>query len=900
MQCGAVRYKLLPFFGGKDMEEMRYKNPALSPAERAKDLLGRMTLEEKAAQMDMIRGVELATKIHEAHFCAVDENSDFYWDKVERSLGTKGIGFVHDVYSVPAVLNKLQKYFVEKTRLGIPCIFTGEALHGISWPGAMVFPMPISLGAAFHPELTKEVGHAIAAETRSLGIHEILAPNLDLAREPRWGRVEETFGEDTYLSAQMAYAIVTGEQGDDISAPDAVISEPKHYCVHGIPEAGTNCSPARAGKREIETAYLPVFEAGIKKAGAYNAMASYNCIDGEAVISSEYYLRDILKERFGLKGYVRADFGAVSRLSHTHHISRNNKESIEMAVNGGLDVQGFDFPNDFWQNSLVELVQEGRIAMETIDDAVFRILKVKFELGIFEHPYTDEGRYKEVVRCRKHREISYQAAVESLVMLQNKGNLLPLSGKISSVAVIGPSSGTQRIGSYSSVPYGYTVSSLYEEICKKTGPDCIVRQADGCGVTEHDVDVIPKSWFENGILLEFYNNDHFEGEPVGSSHANMIRFNWILAKPHRDLEFRGYSVRMSAKMKVNTHDFAGTDRFTGKLVFTTGDSVRVIVDGKCVIDSFREHKQKLPSCPFEFVNGTEHDVVIEYVCDVNGNDLSFCVDHHEDNMEHAVEAAKSSDVVVLVCGDNKVTSGEGMDRWDLKLYGKQQELIRRVSELGKPTILVLENGKPVDLTYETEHLDSILVAWFGGEFGAKAIADILFGDVSPSGKLPITFPENVGSLPCYYSMLPGGSPFYLEGEKKERFEFGFGLSYTSFEYSDLLLQKGEGPCDWRISLTVKNTGQMAADEVVQLYVEDLYSSVVTPRRLLQGFRRISLEPGGSREVAFDLNFDSFRLLNKKYEWIAEKGEFKIMIGASSRDIRLEAVINIEEDVYGKE
>lgn len=761
----------------------KYRDAGLSPGERARDLLSRMTLEEKVAQMDMIRGVELATKVHEAHFCAVDETSDFHWDKVEKSIGKRGMGFVHDVYSVPAVLNKLQRYLVEETRLGIPCIFTGEALHGLSWPGATVFPMPISLGAAFHPELTKEVGRAIAAETRSLGIHEILAPNLDLAREPRWGRVEETFGEDTYLSAQMAYAMITGEQGEEISAQDAVLAEPKHYCVHGIPEAGTNCSPARVGRREIETAYLPVFEAGIRKAGAYNAMASYNCIDGEAVICSEYYLREILKKRYGLKGYVRADFGAVSRLCHAHHMSRDNKESIEMAVNGGLDVQGFDFPNEVWQSGLIELVEEGRIAQETIDDAVFRILKTKFELGIFEHPYTDETRYKEVVRCQKHKDISYQAAVESLVLLQNKENLLPLSGKISSVAVIGPSSAVQQVGSYSSVPYGYTVSSLYEEIRKKVGPDCVVRQADGCTVTEHDADAIPKKWFENDILPEYDNSDHFDKEPV-----------------------------LTAEDK-------------------------------------------------------------------------------------AVEAAKNSDVVILVCGDNKVTSGEGMDRWDLKLYGKQQELIRRVSALGKPMVLVLEIGKPVDLTDEAEHMDSILVAWFGGEFGAKAIADVLFGEVSPSGRLPVSFPKNVGCLPCYYSMLPGGSPLYLEGEKKERFAFGFGMSYTSFLYENLRVQKGEGPCDYRVLVTVTNSGQMAADEIVQLYVRDMHSSIVTPDRVLQGFQRISLKPRERREVVFELGFDSFKLLNRRYEWVVEKGEFEIMVGKSSREICLETMISIGENVY---
>lgn len=874
------------------MEKMKYRDSGLTPEERAEDLLGRMTLEEKVAQMDMIRGVELATKVHQAHFCAVDENSDFYWDKVEKSIGGRGMGFVHDVYSVPAVLNKLQRYLVEETRLGIPCIFTGEALHGLSWPGAMVFPMPINMGATFHPELTKEVGHAIAAETRSLGIHEILAPNLDLAREPRWGRVEETFGEDTYLSSRMAYAIVTGEQGEDISAPDAIMAEPKHYCVHGIPEGGLNCAPARVGIREVETAYLPVFETGIKEAGAYNAMASYNCIDGEAVIGSKHYLREVLKGRYGLRGYVRADFGAVSRLKHAHHMSRDNKESIEMAVNAGLDVQGFDFPNEEWQNSLVELVREGRIRQETIDESVRRILRAKFALGLFEHPYTDEARYRDVVRCPRHKEISYQVARESLVMLQNRGNLLPLSRESSSIAVIGPSSGTQRIGSYSSVPWGYKVASLYEEIKKKVGDRGTVRQADGCGITEHDVEVIPADWFPEGIRMEYYANASLEGEPVGTGQASMVKFNWILAKPHRALEFKGYSVRMSMRMKVNAHDFSEADSFAGRLVFTTQDSVRVWVDDKCIIESWGDDKQQFPACDFVFRDGAEHDVVVEYACDVNGHDLSLCVDCHGDDLDRAVSIAADSDVVVLVCGDNKVTSGEGMDRCTLELHGRQRELIRRVAGLGKPTVLILENGKPVDLSYETEHMDSILVAWFGGEFGARAIADVLFGEVNPSGRLPISFPKSVGHLPCYYTMLPGGSPAYLEGDRHALFEFGHGLSYTSFAYSDLRVSKGEGPYAYTAQVKVANVGDMAGDEVVQLYVEDLHSSVVTPEKTLQGFQRISLEPGEGREVEFVLDFDSFKLLDRNYEWVVEPGEFRIMVGASSRDIRQEMVIEI--------
>ena len=870
----------------------KYKDTSLSAKERAQDLLSRMTLEEKVAQMDMIRGVELATKVHEAHFCAVDEKSDFYWDKVKESFGDRGMGFVHDVYSSPAVLNKLQKYLVEETRLGIPCIFTGEALHGLSYPGACIFPMPIAMGASFDPALTKEVGHAIAAETRSLGIHEILAPNLDLAREPRWGRVEETFGEDTYLSSQMAYAIVTGEQGDDISAPDAVMAEPKHYCVHGIPEGGTNCSPARVGVREVESAYLPVFEAGIKKAGACNAMASYNCIDGEAVINSEHYLREVLKDRFGLRGYVRADFGAVNRLTHTHHIAKDNQEAMKLAVEAGLDVQGFDYSNTEWESGLIDLVKSGQMAESVIDEAVLRILNMKFELGLFEHPYTDEENYKNVVRCEKHKDISYRVAQEGLVLLQNENGVLPLAKNVNTIAVLGPSSNLQREGSYASVPYGYHMNSVYEEIRDRAGKNCKVLQADGCGITENDVTVIPQSWYPDGVELEYYANDHFAGEPVGYDKANLIKFNWILAKPHRDLEFKGYSVRMKTKMKVNTHEFTDDEQIVGRLAFTTNDTVEVLVDGETVIQSGGENKQQLPACPFTFVNGQTYEIEIRYVCDVNGNNVTLSIDHHGEDIERAVELAKQSDVVVLVCGDNKITSGEGMDRCDLKLYGKQQELIRQVCAVNKPTILVLENGKPVDLSWEKEHVDAILVAWFGGELGAKAIVDALFGDISPAGRLPISFPKSVGHLPCYYSALPGGSPFYLEGTRRELFPFGHGLSYTEFAYSDLKVENLGAPYDYRVSATVKNIGAVASDEVVQLYINDICTSVVTPELLLQGFERIHLNAGEEKEVSFTLNFDSFKLLNKKFEWVVEPGEFSIMVGAFCRDIRLEETIVI--------
>ena len=536
----------------------------------------------------------------------------------------------------------------------------------------------------------------------------------------------------------------------------------------------------------------------------------------------------------------------------------------------------------------------GEDAESVIDEAVFRILRMKFELGLFEHPYTDEEHYRDVVRCEKHRDISYRMARESIVLLQNKNQVLPLSKELSFIAVLGPGSNFQREGSYASVPWGYHMNSVYEELRDRLKGKCNVYQADGCGVTENDVTLIPPGWYPEGVKMEYYANDSFSGKPVGEETANLIKFNWILAKPCRELPFKGYSVRMKTKLVVNTHDFTDAERIEGRLAFTTNDSVEVYVDGKCVITSGGEKKQKLPACPFTFVNGESYEVEIRYVCDVNGNNLALCIDQHGDDIQAAVELAKNCDAVVLVCGDDKVTSGEGMDRCDLKLYGKQQELIRQAALLKKPTVLVLENGKPVDLSWEKDQVDGILAAWFGGEMGAKAIADVLLGEISPSGKLPVSFPKSVGHLPCYYSALPGGSPIYLEGERKALFPFGFGLSYTTFLYSGLCVEKGEGLYDHTVSFKVKNTGKMASDEIVQLYVNDVCSSVVTPELTLQGFKRVPLKPGEEKEVVFRLGFDNFKLLNKKMEWVVEPGEFRIMIGASSEEIRLTGTVTVKE------
>ncbi|MBR6570866.1 MAG: glycoside hydrolase family 3 C-terminal domain-containing protein [Clostridia bacterium] len=744
-----------------------YQDASLPIERRVADLVSRMNLHEKAAQTCMMRGVEYATRPCPRHGCSVEPDTGFDTERLLQDFGEDGMGFIHDMYSTPAAFNRIQRHFIEHSRWGIPAIFTGEALHGISGIRGTVFPCPLNFGATFNPALIHQVGEAIGAEARSLGVHEILAPNLDVAREPRWGRIEETFGEDTYLSSRMAAAIISGEQKDDLARSDAVVSEPKHYCVHGIAEGGTNCSPARAGRREVESCYLPVFEAGIREGGARNVMVSYNCVDGDPLMCSEWYLKDVLKDRMQLKGYSRSDWGGVLRIKTDHRLVSTDKAAIGLAVRNGLDVQGCDYPPAFWKQTIIELVQEGYLTMERLDDIVTRVLRIKMELGLFEHPYTDETAWEDVIRCEKHRAVSHQTAQESIVLLKNNG-ILPLKPAPSSVALIGPCSASQKLGGYSSVPQ-FPIPSIYDELRAALGDDVIIRQCSGCAITP------------------------------------------------------------------GTHEPR-------------------VVDGQPHLNSDAEAALA-------------------------------------DEVDEAVTIAAECDVIIMVGGDNTITSGEGRDRCELTLNGRQREMIERLSKLNKPLILVLENGKPLDISVESEVCDAVVMAFFGGESGARAIVEMLLGQFSPAGRLPISLPRSSTRVPCYYSMLPGGAPEFLEGPKDALFPFGFGLSYTHFEYSDLSICQ-TAPYDVTVSCVVRNAGSMDGDEVVQLYLDDVEGSVVRPLLLLKGFERIHLRRGESAKVTFHLNEESFRLMDIHYRWTVEPGTFRILIGAASTDIRLEGAVTL--------
>ena len=743
------------------IDSPKYKNSSLSPEERAEDLLGRMTLREKIAQLDMKFGSNYCTEIEENDNCSVKETTDYHWDKLKEDF-PDGLGYLHDNYSVPSVMNKLQKFFIENSRLGIPVIFTGEALHGICGTRGTVLPIPTAWAATFEPKYAYQAGRIIATEARALGIYEVLAPNLDVARDPRWGRTEETFGEDTCLSTKMAVNIVKGHQNGNISAKDSVISEPKHYCIHGIPEGGVNCGTARVGVREIESCYLPVFEAAIKEGGAYDVMASYNSIDGDLMMTSSHYLRTVLKERFGLKGICRSDWGGLRRVHYLHKMAKNEKEAIYLSKKNGLDCQGGDeYPNKLWVDSLEELVNEGRIDIENINESCRRVLKIKFELGLFENPYTDEESYKYIINKQDFLDKSLEIAQKSIILLKNNG-ILPLDkSKYKKIALIGPSSNKIRLGGYSSKTFRRKLKTILD-VLKTELPDTEIIQFDGCGISDGD---------------------------------------------------------------------------------------------------------------FEFALSDQHHL------------QGIEAEKTDENIAEAVRNAAECDLIIFCGGDDNISSGEGRDRCEITLCGKQTELIKKLSATGKPLVFVMIHGKPLAIKDESELSDAILSCWFGGECGPQAICDVLLGKVNPAGRLPFSLPRRSTMIPCYYSMLPGASNEYYEGKGDALYPFGFGLSYTKFEYSDLQIERTD-KTEVKVKVNVKNIGDVEGDDVVQIYVEDCESSVVTPTVLLKDFKRITLAPNETKEVEFTLGYEAFRLMNQAYEWVVEPGTFRIYAASSSRDLKL--------------
>ena len=752
-----------------------YKNPALPPARRVKDLLSRMTLEEKAAQMMCVWQKKSETLVNgDGNFDLKKAKAAF---KKGHGLGQVGrpsdAGKGKNAREMAELTNAIQKFFLQNSRLGIPVMFHEECLHGHAGIGSTSFPQPIGLGATFNPGLIESLYAMTAEEARVRGTHQALTPVVDVARDPRWGRVEETFGEDPYLVTQLGIASVRGFQGDaSFRDKKRIIATLKHFAAHGQPESGINCAPANVSMRLLRETFLYPFKEAIQKSGAISVMASYNEIDGVPAHANEWLLRDVLRKEWGFKGFVVSDYYAIWELgyrpdTHGHCVARDKKESCALAVRAGVNIE---FPEPDCYLHLVELVHKGVLKESQLNELVAPMLFWKFKMGLFDDPYVNPDEAARMVGSEKNRKLALQAARETITLLKNANNLAPLNpSKIKSIAVIGPNADRELLGGYSGRPKFYT--SLLEGIRSKVGDRVQVPYCEGCKIT------------------------------VGGS------WNQDLVTPSHPEEDR---------------------------------------------------KQ----------------------------------------IQEAVKVAQQADVVVLAIGGNEQTSREAWslkhmgDRTRLDLIGRQQELVTAMLATGKPVIVFLFNGSPLSIQYLNENVPVIFECWYLGQECGHAVADVLFGDFNPGGKLPITIPRSAGHLPAFYNYKPSARRGYLFDDVSPLYPFGFGLSYTTFAFKNPRLAKNKIRRNesTRLLVDVKNTGKRAGAEVVQMYVRDCVSSVTRPVKELKGFQKISLRPGEAQTVALDITPESLAFYDIHMKYVVEPGEFEIMAGNSSRDADLQKVI----------
>lgn len=744
-----------------------YENPKAPLEDRVQDLLSQMTLEEKTCQMATLYGSGRVLK----DALPQDNWKTEVWKDGIGNIDEEhnGLGAFKSEYSFPYAKHvdakhTIQRWFVEKTRLGIPVDFTNEGIRGLCHDRATYFPAQCGQGATWNKKLIARIGEVEAKEAVALGYTNIYSPILDIAQDPRWGRCVETYGEDPYLVGELGKQMITSLQKYNL------VATPKHFAVYSIPVGGrdgkTRTDP-HVAPREMRTLYIEPFRMAFQEAGALGVMSSYNDYDGEPITGSYHFLTEILRQEWGFKGYVVSDSEAVEFISNKHKVANTYEDGIAQAVNAGLNIRThFTPPADFIL-PLRKAVDDGKISQETLDKRVAEILRIKFWLGLFDNPYRGNGKQAEqIVHSKEHQAVSLEAARQSLVLLKNETHLLPLSKSIRSIAVIGPNADeqTQLICRYG--PANASIKTVYQGI-KELLPHAEVIYKKGC-------DIIDPHFPESEIL-----------------------------------------------------DFP-----------KTAEEVRL--------------------------------------------------------MQEAIRAAKQAEVVVMVLGGNELTVREDRSRTSLNLPGRQEELLKAVCATGKPVILVMLDGRASSINYAAAHVPAILHAWFPGEFCGQAVAEALFGDYNPGGRLAVTFPKSVGQIPFAFPFKPGSDESSSTSVYGALYPFGHGLSYTTFTYSDLHISPSHQGVqgDIHVSCKIKNTGKIKGDEVVQLYLRDEISSVTTYTKVLRGFERISLKAGEEQTVHFRLRPQDLGLWDKNMNFRVEPGSFKVMLGASSTDIRLHGQFEI--------
>ena len=702
-----------------------YKDPSQCVEARVEDLLGRMTLEEKIGQMCQ------NTKYPERH---------------EELVRAGKVGSLFNVTGAEQT-NEVQRIAVEQSRLGIPLIFGLDVIHGYS----TIYPIPLAMASSWDPEMAKKAASMAAAEASSEGIHWTFAPMVDIARDPRWGRVAEGAGEDPYLGSAMARASVEGYQGENLADHDTIVACPKHYVAYGGAEGGRDYNTVEVSERTLRDVYLPPFKAAVE-AGAGTLMSAFNDLNGVPTSANRFTLTTVLREEWGFEGFVVSDWNSIGELV-SHGIAGTRAQAGKEAVEAGVDM---DMEGNVYHTTIARLVEEGAVSESTVDDAVRRILTIKFRLGLFDRPYTDTGLAAKVIQCKEHIEAARDSARRSMVLLKNENGLLPLKKDLKIVAVIGPLADEQ---------------------------DALL----GC---------------------------------------------WpCMGKPED--------------------------------VVTVLEGIKNMVSEKT-------------------------EVLHAKGCDIQGDST--------EGLKDAADKAKAADVAIVVVGESREMSGEAGCRSSLDLPGVQERLVRDVCETGVPVVMVLLNGRPMSISWPAEHVPAIMEAWHPGVQGGNAVADLLFGDFNPSGRLPVTFPRTVGQVPIYYNHKNTGRPAtsllytskYIDLPSTPLFPFGHGLSYTRFEYSNLTVSPKRIAPDGKveISLDVKSVGDREGDEVVQLYLRDLVGSVTRPVKELKGFQRITLKSGEKTTVKFVVSPEQLAFVNRGMKMVVEPGTFRVMVGSSSEDIKL--------------
>ncbi|MGE5222449.1 MAG: glycoside hydrolase family 3 N-terminal domain-containing protein [Omnitrophica WOR_2 bacterium] len=725
-----------------------YQNPDLPVEQRVEDLLKRMTPEEKAAQLGSgmpFTSWEVWSK------SSLEEKIELTRSMPLEEIVGIGTGQASVLLrEMPPRLgaekaNQVQKYALEETRLGIPLIIHDEGLHGLLANDATSFPQSIGMASSWDPQLLNQVAQAIGKETRARGIRQLLSPTINIARDPRCGRTQETYGEDPYLTGRMAVAFVRGVQSQGVA------TTPKHFAANFVGDGGRDSNAIHISERLLREIYLPAFEAAVREGNALSIMAAYNSLDGLPCSCNHWLLTELLRDEWGFKGFVVSDYSSVIHVMEKHAVAANKQEVAKRTVEAGLDVE---LPGtDCYGSPMVEGLKQKTISMEAVDEAVRRVLTVKFLLGLFDDPYVDPDQAEALNHTEEHQALALQMAREAVVLLKNDRGLLPLSREVKSIAVIGPNADRPELGNY--------------------------------------------AW-------------------------------------------GGYPA----------------DR---------------------VVTPLKGIRNRASSAEVRFRQG----------CSISGNDKA--------GFAEAVQIAKQSQVAIVCVGNSGETENEQRDRADLALPGVQAELIQAVAATGTPTIVVLLNGAPVLMNGWIDQVGAVLEAWYPGEAGGKAVAEILFGDTNPSGKLPVSFPRAMGQLPLYYNYKPSGRILdYVDLPGTPLFPFGFGLSYTTFEYRNLNVtpNKTNQAGKVTVQLEVTNTGDCAGDEVVQLYVHDSVASVARPVKELKAFQRVHIEPKKTASVSLDLEVTRLGMYDMDMNYVVEPGEYEILVGSSSEDIRLRGVIEV--------